>query len=86
MDMFPPWQLRLTEIQLVISFSACTQSKESMDIIPLLSFNSPRYAILNPFGWLSGKSSDESKYSLLKKETFAAALEEYSKSVAREGK
>jgi len=63
MDMFPPWQLRLTEIH----------------------FSEPRY-VIDPFGWFSSSKKCESKYPLLGRGAFAVGLEEYSKSIAREGK
>jgi hypothetical protein len=85
MDMFPPWQLRLTEIQSVVSFPAQVQLRLT-DIVIMHSFCAPYYLGPGLFGWLSNSMKGESKYLLLEKKVFAAALEEYSKSVAREGK
>ena len=52
----------------------------------LHSFSAPRYASLNPLGWYFDSGKSQPKYPLLKRSAFAAALKEYSKSVAREGK
>jgi hypothetical protein len=83
MDMFPPWQLRLTEIQSVKRSPEYVQP--TLTNILVHSFSEPRY-VIEPFGWFSSSKKCESKYPLLKKGAFAVALKEYSKSIAREGK